>query len=92
VYLHAIGVPEGVTLLEFDGTSQEVPEVQQHEPDVQEVQPVAEELGEVMVECPDHRPCNFIKGKPWSIISLLIYEIQLFTMLYILLHSVVGVG
>jgi hypothetical protein len=86
VHIHAIGVPEGVTLLEFDGTSQEVPEVQQHEPDVQEVQPVAEEPGEVMVECPDHRPCNFIKGKPQSIISPLISEMQLLIMLYILLH------
>jgi hypothetical protein len=35
--MHAIGVPEGVTLLEFDGTSQEAPEVQQPEPGVQEV-------------------------------------------------------
>jgi hypothetical protein len=30
----AIGVPEDVTLLEFDGTSQETPEVQQLEPRV----------------------------------------------------------
>jgi hypothetical protein len=33
MYMHAIGVPEGVTLLEFDGTSQEAPEVQQTEPE-----------------------------------------------------------
>ena len=26
--IHAIGVPEGVTLLEFEGVSQEEPEVQ----------------------------------------------------------------
>jgi hypothetical protein len=32
--MHAIGVLEGVTLLEFDGTSQEALEVQQLEPGV----------------------------------------------------------
>jgi hypothetical protein len=32
--MHAIGVPKGVTLLEFDETSQEAPEVQQPEPGV----------------------------------------------------------
>jgi hypothetical protein len=31
--MHAIGVPEGMTLLEFDETSQEAPEVQQLEPE-----------------------------------------------------------
>jgi hypothetical protein len=41
---------------------------------------------EVVVECPDHRPCNFVKGKPRSILSLLLSEIQLSTMLYLLLH------
>jgi hypothetical protein len=34
VYIHAIGVLEGMTLLEFDGTSQVAPEVQQPEPEV----------------------------------------------------------
>jgi hypothetical protein len=32
---------------------------------------------EEVVDCPDHQPCNFIKGKPRSIICLLISEIQL---------------
>jgi hypothetical protein len=62
--MHAIGVPEGVTLLEFNGTSQEAPEVQQLEPEAQEVQLTVMELGEVVVECSDHKPCNFVKGKP----------------------------
>jgi hypothetical protein len=84
--MHAIGVPEGVTLLEFDGTSQEAPEVQQPKPKAQDVQHAAGEPGEVVVEYPDHKPCNFVKGKPRSIISLLIYEMQLRNMLYILLH------
>jgi hypothetical protein len=84
--MHAIDVPEGVTLLEFDRTSQEAPKVQQSKPEAQDVQLTVEELGDVVVECPDHKPCNFIKGKPRSIISLLISEIPLSIMLYLLLH------
>jgi hypothetical protein len=37
LHIHAIGVPEGVTLLEFDWTSQEALELQQPKPGVQEV-------------------------------------------------------
>jgi hypothetical protein len=72
--MHAIGVSEGVTLLEFDGTSQEAPEVQQPKPEAQDMQLAVEEPGDVVVECPDHKPCDFVKGKPWSIVSLLISE------------------
>jgi hypothetical protein len=36
-----------------------------------------EVLEDVEVVYPDHTPCNFMKGKPRSIISLLISEIQL---------------
>jgi hypothetical protein len=36
--------------------------------------PAGEVPVEVIVDCPDHVPCNFMKGKPWSIISLLISE------------------
>jgi hypothetical protein len=81
VHIHAIGVPEGVTLLEFEGPSEE--EEQQLTSDVQEAQLFEEVPDEVVVECPDHRLCNFMKGKPQSILSLLISEIQLSTMLYI---------
>jgi hypothetical protein len=41
------------------------------------VQASGEVPEDVEVDCPDHTPCNFIKGKPWSIISLLISEIHL---------------
>jgi hypothetical protein len=51
--------------------------VQQPEPEALEVQLTAREQGEVVVECLDHKPCNFVKGKPRSIISLLISEMQL---------------
>jgi formate-dependent nitrite reductase cytochrome c552 subunit len=27
-----------------------------------------------VVDCPDHTPCNFVRGKPQSIISFLISE------------------
>jgi hypothetical protein len=84
VHIHAIGVPEGVTLLEFEGTCPEEP--QKPTPEVQEVQPTGEVSHEVIVDCPNHVPCNFVKGKPRSIISLLLSEMQLSIMLYILLH------
>ena len=60
--IHVIGVPEGVTLLEFEGASQE------EEPEVRAIDEVAAE--EEFPECPDHRPSSFLKGKPRSIISL----------------------
>ena len=60
--IHAIGVPEGVTLLEFEGASLE------EEPKVQEIDEAAAE--EELPECPDHRPSSFMKGKPRSILSL----------------------
>jgi hypothetical protein len=60
--------------------------VQQPKPKARELELTAREPGEVVVECPDHKPCNFVKGKPQSIISLLIFEMQLSIMLSILLH------
>jgi hypothetical protein len=45
-----------------------------------------------VVECPDHTPCNFMKGKPQSIISLLISKMQLkYYVIYIVALSL-GVG
>jgi hypothetical protein len=61
VHIHAIGVPEGVTLLKFEGEYQEE---QQPTPEVQEVQPAGEVPDEVIIDCPDHVPFNFVKGKP----------------------------
>jgi hypothetical protein len=81
--MRAIGVPEEVTLLEFEEPSGEQ---QQPTPEIQEVQPSGEVSVEAVVECLDHRPCNFVKGKPRSIISLLISEMQLKYYCYILLH------
>ena len=60
--IHAIGVPEGVTLLEFEGANQE------EEPEVQEADEAV--AVEELPECPDHQPSSFLKGKPRSILSL----------------------
>ena len=53
--IHAIGVPKGVTLLVFEGASQE------EEP---EVQAIDEAAVEELPECPNHCPSSFLKGKP----------------------------
>jgi hypothetical protein len=58
--IHAIGVPEEVTLLEFEET---LPE-EQEQPAESEV-PIGEGVPEEeLPECPDHRPSSFLKGKP----------------------------
>jgi hypothetical protein len=59
--IHAIGVPEGVTLLEFEGT---ISEEDQEQPG--ELEEAASEGHAVddLPECPDHRPSSFLKGKP----------------------------
>ena len=49
MHRHAIGVPEGVTLLEFEEPSEQ----QQPTPEIQEEQPSGEVPDEVAVECPD---------------------------------------
>jgi hypothetical protein len=73
VHVHAIGVPAGVTLLEFEGTYLEEQPPPVPEPQVQAPEGV---LKEGVADYPDRQPCNFVKGKPRSIISLLISEIN----------------
>ena len=70
-HMHAIGVSEGVTLLEFE---QGLPEEQQQAQE-QEVQ--APEGGvneEELLECLDHQHSSFLKGKLRSILSLLYFK------------------
>ena len=76
--IHAIGVPEGVTLLEFEGASQE------EGPEVQAIDEAATE--EELPECPDHRPSSFLKGKPRSILSLPCFYKYLEYLLLLLMH------
>jgi hypothetical protein len=45
----------------------------QQEPQAQEV-PKEEEPGEELPECIDHQPSSFERGKPRSILSLLLYK------------------
>ena len=63
-----IGSPEEVTLLEFKEEAEDNQETPQPAaPEGEE--PATNEL----LECPDHRPTSFLKGKPWSILSLLCF-------------------
>jgi len=61
-----IGVPKGVTVLEY-----ELPE-----PEEQQEEPPRGAEEEDLPECPDHRPSTYIEGKPRSIISLLLFLIS----------------
>ena len=68
IFMH-LGSEEEITLLEFD----EVEEGDQQE-NPQAAAPEGEEqTQEELPECPDHRPTSFLKGKPRSIICLLIF-------------------
>ena len=70
VHMHAIGSPEGVTLLEFEPERQEEQQAVQE----QEVQTEGGVNVEDLPECPDHQPSSFMKGKPQSILSLLCFS------------------
>ena len=61
-----LGSEEEIMLLEFE----EAEEGNQQE-DPQAVAPEGvEQNPEELLECPDHRPTSFLRGKPRSIISL----------------------
>ena len=76
--IHAIGVPEGVTLLEFEGANQE------EEPEVQEADEAV--AAEELPECPDHQPSSFLKGKPQSILSLPCFYKYIEHLLLLMMH------
>jgi hypothetical protein len=63
------------------GLQEEVPVVvpeEQAGADLQEIQTQkvseAKEPGEELSECVDHQPSSFERGKPWSILILLVYK------------------
>jgi len=64
--VHAIGAPEAAASFEFDRVNHEGPKITQEV----EVQPAGQEEPEEEVECPNHEPASFVKGKPRSILSL----------------------
>ena len=68
IFMH-IGSTEEITLLEFD----EVEEGDQQENPQAAALEGEEQNPKELPECPDHRPTSFLKGKPRSIISLLIF-------------------
>ena len=82
MHMHAIGVPEGVTLLEFEPV---LPEEQQQAQE-QEVQTPEEGAYEEVLECPDHQPSSFLKGKPRSILSLPCFYKYLEYLLLLMMH------
>jgi hypothetical protein len=66
--IHAIGVLEGVTLLEFEGTILEEDQEQPGEPE--EATNEGHAVDE-LPECSDHRPSSFLKGKPRCMLTQL---------------------
>ena len=82
MHMHAIGVPEGVTLLEFEPV---LPEEQQQAQE-QEVQTPEEGACEEVLKCPDHQPSSFLKGKPQSILSLPCFYKYLEYLLLLMMH------
>ena len=73
IFMH-LGSEEEITLLEFEeaeeGGQQENPQAAAPEG--------VEQNPEELPECPDHRPTSFLRGKPWSILSLPVF-LQMFT-------------
>jgi hypothetical protein len=68
---HAIGVPEGVTLLEFEQVISEEVQDQPEQPE----EPTGDEApAEDLPECPDHRPSTFLKGKPRCMLNPSFYK------------------
>jgi hypothetical protein len=68
--IHAIGVSEGVTLLEFEGALSEEDQEQPGETE----EPASEGSAvEELPECTDHRPSSFLKGKPRCMLTQLLY-------------------
>ena len=83
MHMHAIGVSEVVMLLEFE---QGLPEEQQQvqEKEVQALEGGANE--EEVLECPNHQPSSFLKGKLWSILSLLCFKNVTLSIFICLMH------
>jgi hypothetical protein len=79
---HAIGASD--TAVSFD--LQGIPEGQEGNPEVEVQQVGLEEPEGEEVECPNHEPASFVKGKPRSILSLPLILESLLNMLYLLMH------
>jgi hypothetical protein len=80
--IHAIGVPEGVTLLEFEGSILE--EVQEQPGESEEAVNEGNAIDE-LPKCPDHRPSSFLKGELRCMLTQLFY-ISILSTFTCLLH------
>ena len=85
MHIHAIAATEEITLVELNDDPQEEGQEVQHQEVPSEGEPEANHL----LECPDHQPVTFVKGKPRSIISLPILLMS--PTLLVLMHYVIGV-
>jgi hypothetical protein len=63
-----IGLPVGITLLEFEIVGEDPQEIPQ-----QDAQGEGEQVQEELHECLDYKLSSYLKGKPWSILSLLCF-------------------
>ena len=64
-----LGSEEEITLLEFEEAEEGNP---QEDPQAAAPKGV-EQNPEELPECPDHHPSSFLRGKPCSILSLLVF-------------------
>ena len=80
---HAIGASDVAASFDL----QVNPEGQEGSQEV-EVQQLGLEEPEEEVECPNHEPASFVKGKPRSILSLPLFSKSLLNTLYLLMHYV----
>ena len=80
---HAIGAPDVAVSFELQAN----PEGQEGSQEV-EVQQAGLEEPEEEVECLNHEPASFVKGKPRSILSLPLFSKSLLNTLYLLMHYV----
>ena len=69
IHLHHTGSQEELLV----AVQEEQPETDPQEVHAQEVLE-EEDQGEFLPECVDHQPSSFERGKPWSILSLLLYK------------------
>jgi len=79
--MHAIGAPDATASFEL----QVNPEGQEINP-AMEVQQAEHVEPEEKIECPNHEPASFVKGKPRSILSLPFFPKDYLIMLHLLMH------
>ena len=69
MHMHAIDAAEEITLVELEADPQEENQEAQHQEALGEGKPKVDRL----LECPDHQPATFVKGKPRSILTYYVF-------------------